>query len=361
MAEEDTSNVVTDDNSAQEVKRFAAAQQQRTLRHPCLSQTQETIVPRTPQHTFVVCADTQLGMLQQSRDMESEMAYCIAAISAINQLGPAFCCVCGDLVEMQASLYTPNRPIGGDPNHCWTEEECDAVQTQQDEAFQRIWSQLDPSIALVCLCGNHDVGNRPTKTTIDRFKSNYGDDYLSFWVNGTFNIVLNSSLFSDPTDSADLYQEQLDWLGQRLCYAKQQHAKCIFVFSHHPWFLYNEDETEMTTFSPLLEEWGGQTIPDSYFHIPIHYRKEALDLFRIYQVDAAFSGHFHQNAVSKSSFGMQMIITSSLSVVLESNGNPTTEPKGQGFRLVTVQHDLEGNGSSTFSHEFIPLNGTPST
>lgn len=297
-------------------------------------------------------------MLQQSRDMESEIAYSIAAVSAINQLRPAFCCVCGDLVEMQASLYTPGiaKDPSKDPNDHWTKEECDQVQTHQDEEFQRIWSQLDPSIALVCLCGNHDVGNRPTKTTIDRFNSIYGDDYLSFWVNGTFNIILNSSLFSDPTNALDLYQEQLDWLGQRLSYAKQQQAKCIFVFSHHPWFLYNDDETELASFSPLIEEWGGQReIPDSYFHIPIQFRKDALELFRTYQVDAAFSGHFHQNVLSKSSFGMSMIITSSLSVVLESNGNPTKEPKGPGFRLVSVQHDVEGNGPSTFSQEFIPL------
>jgi serine/threonine-protein phosphatase CPPED1 len=362
MGEKDATKVVNDKS---QIERFAAAQQQRTLRHPVLCQ-QETTTASTAiaaaSHTFVVAADTQLGMLRHSLNMDAEIAYSKAAVSAINKLRPAFCCVCGDLVEMTASLYTPGKAKdpAKDPNDCWTEEECDQVQTQQDEAFQSIWSQLDPSIALVCLCGNHDVGNRPTKATIDRFKSNYGDDYLSFWANGTFNIILNSNLFSDPAGALDLYQEQVDWLRQRLAYAQQHQAKCIFVFSHHPWFLYNDDETELTTFSPCpVEEWGKEEIPDNYFPIPLRYRRVALDLFRRYEVDAAFSGHFHQNVVSKSSFGMHMIITSSLSVVLDSNGNVhTIEPKGQqGFRLVTVQHDLVGNGRSTFSHEFIPLSG----
>jgi serine/threonine-protein phosphatase CPPED1 len=317
-----------------------------------------------------VAADTQLGMLRHSLDMESEISYSKAAVAAINRLRPAFCCVCGDLVEMTASLYVTHRKVGPGitkdpakedpaPHAFWTEEECDRVQTQQDEAFQSIWSQLDPSIALVCLCGNHDVGNRPTKATINRFKSNYGDDYLSFWANGTFNVVLNSNLFNDPTDALDLYQEQLDWLRRRLAHAQEHEAKCIFIFSHHPWFLYHDNEMdELTSASPYpVEAWGEGEIPDSYFHIPRRYRQVALDLFRQYGVDAAFAGHFHQNVVSQSSFGMQMIITSSLSVVLQSNGNVhTAEPIGRpGVRLVTVRHDLEGQGPSTFSHEFIPL------
>lgn len=341
------------DPKSEAVPRFAQAQQDRSVHHPNLI-TCEQCMPTRSEHSFVVAADTQLGMLRQSLCWEVEAAYSRAAVDAINRLKPDFVCVCGDLVEMTASLYTGRTKNSSDCR--WTEEECDAVQAQQDKQFREIWSKLDPDVALVCLCGNHDVGNRPTKATIERFKRNYGDDYLSFWANGTFNIVLNSNLFSDPTNGVqDLYQEQLVWLRKRLVYARAQHAKCIFVFSHHPWFLYSEDEDELSSFSPYIKDWGEGQIPDNYFHIPPKYRAAALELFREFQVDAAFCGHFHQNVLSEASFGMKMIITSSLSVVLDSTGNHTKEPQRQGFRLVTIRHDLKGNEASTFDHKFLPL------
>ena len=62
------------------------------------------------------------------------------------------------------------------------------VFEQQVKDFKRVWSGLNPAIALVCLCGNHDVGNRPTKASIEHWTSSFGDDFLSFWANGTFNV-----------------------------------------------------------------------------------------------------------------------------------------------------------------------------
>ena len=54
-------------------------------------------------------------------------------------------------------------------------------------------------------------------------------------------------------------------------------------------------------------------------------------------VNAAFSGHFHQNVVSKADFGMDMIITAPLSIVLESSGKPKQEEvNGRGIRIVEV-------------------------
>lgn len=64
----------------------------------------------------------------------------------------------------------------------WTEENCNKTQDQQNEDFKRVWDTIDPEIALVCVCGNHDVGNRPNRATVERFRSAFGDDYLAFWV-----------------------------------------------------------------------------------------------------------------------------------------------------------------------------------
>lgn len=206
-----------------------------------------------------------------------------------------------------------------------------------------------------------DVGNRPTKASIERFKRSYGDDYLAFWANGTYNIVLNSALFSDPTGAESLYREQLEWLQERLRYARSKNACFIFVFGHHPWFLYHDDEDvlDLTGTAVLPAEWTGKNeteekpllrpIRDSAFPIPKKYRMKALELFQTYGVDACFAGHFHQNVVSKSSFGMDMIITSSLSMVFESNGIPNSfEPKTRGIRVVEVSENA-------YKHQFFSL------
>ena len=50
------------------------------------------------------------------------------------------------------------------------------VFDQQVRDFKRVWAGLDSDIALVCLCGNHDVGNRPTKESIEHWTSAFGDD-----------------------------------------------------------------------------------------------------------------------------------------------------------------------------------------
>lgn len=167
------------------------------------------------------------------------------------------------------------------------------------------------------------------------------------------------------------------------------------VYSHHPWFLYDEEEDpeSLTGSSPCPEEWKtssnaaiDQTFPDSYFSMPKKYRSQALELFKKYNVDACFSGHFHQNLISKTRWGMDMIITGPLSVVFDSSGkkldkeqekplpprrkmtfeseeamfqsSPSPveeeEPNCRGIRVVDVQ--VNGSPtSSSFKHFFVPL------
>lgn len=164
------------------------------------------------------------------------------------------------------------------------------------------------------------------------------------------------------------------------------------VFGHHPWFLYDEEEDpeSLTGASPYPKEWqsssrpSNQTFPDSYFSMPKKYRSEAMELFRKYNVAACFSGHFHQNLVSKTRWGMDMIITGPLSVVFDSTGkkqqeeglsrprrkmtfeseeammidnesnSSADEPNCRGIRVVDVQVN-ESSASSGFSHWFVPL------
>jgi Calcineurin-like phosphoesterase len=200
---------------------------------------------------------------------------------------------------------------------------------------------------------------------MDRYRRHFGDDYFTFWTNGSYNIVLNTNVFNnplddpadDPTEAYDIYVTQLKWLEDRLSYARcraKPPARNIFVFGHHPWFLYEENEVaeSMTGVSPVPTP--NKYIADSYFHIPLPYRQKALQMFRQYHVTAAFSGHFHQNLVSQTSWGMPMIITSSLSMILDSTGKPPdSEPSTQGIRLVRVSGGADA--VTPFQHEFIPV------
>ena len=187
-----------------------------------------------------------------------------------------------------------------------------------------------------------------------------------------YNIVLNSSLISDSTNAEDLYEEQYQWLQERLEYARNiKHAKLIFIFTHHPWFLYDENEDAKDLHgTSIIVDFHAPTvkIPDGYFHIPKQRRLKYMKLFQQYNVTACFSGHFHQNLISKTSFGMDMIITGPLSVILQSDGIPPSkrrslssssddlnddvdEPNTRGIRLVEVN----GDGDGSFTHQFLPL------
>ena len=229
----------------------------------------------------------------------------------------------------------------------------------------------------------------------------------------------------NPSSAQTIYKTQLRWLEERLRYAQDHDAKQIYgkfsiiiwnllilyyhnlilcvwafivipigliVFGHHPWFLYDEDEEpeSLTGASPYPPEWqssspSNQTFPDAYFSMPKKYRSQALELFQKYNVNACFSGHFHQNLISKTRWGMDMIITAPLSVLFNSTGKeidrekkshlsrqkmtfkseeamlfdsdssaPIEEPNCRGVRIV----DVEVNDSavtSSFSHWFVSL------
>lgn len=315
-------------------------------------------------HTFVVCADSQLGMTSLNKEWETELHYSRLAVEKINLLQPRpkFVCICGDLVDMENSFYYNN------PNSLkdYELDECERIQKQQFEDFQKVFNGLHPDIAVVCLCGNHDIGNRPTPASIEKFRDAFGDEYLAFWVNGTYNIVLNNVLFTNPDGAEKIFIQQLDWLEERLEYANRHQAAQIFVFAHHPWFLYH-DEEDHEDFAPDVgssfpSEWNdgsgkfdGAVFPDEYFTVPKKYRKIAMDLFREYHVAACFSGHFHQNLVSKSSFGMDMIVTGPLSMVFNSKGKPNQpEANGRGFRVVEVSVNTDNRtlGNGHFVHHF---------
>ena len=102
---------------------------------------------------FVQAADTQLGMIDSWGDgsvgaqypnitWEREIELCTQTVELLNRMNPkpAFFIVCGDLVDA-----FPDK---------WPE-----IRKAQEQDFFKVFSGLDKDIPLVCVCGNHDIGN----------------------------------------------------------------------------------------------------------------------------------------------------------------------------------------------------------
>ncbi|QDT34806.1 metallophosphoesterase [Thalassoglobus polymorphus] len=253
---------------------------------------------------FLQLADTQYGMFTGNKGFEKEAALTQQAVEHINRLQPRFVIVCGDLTNA-----TPDQ----------TRYQAQVKQYHQD------FSKVDTEIPLVCVCGNHDVGNRPTSKSIASYQKNFGDDYFSFWAGGVCNIVLNSSVLKDPTGAPEVLAAQQTWLEQKLLEAQQSKAKHIFLFQHHPMFLQKEDE------------------PDQYFNIPLERRAPLLDQLKQAEVRAIFAGHYHRNAYGRAG-EMEMITT-----------GPVGRPLGKdpsGFRIVIVQE-------TSIQHQYYGMDDVP--
>jgi 3',5'-cyclic AMP phosphodiesterase CpdA len=253
---------------------------------------------------FLQLADTQYGMFTRNKGFEQEASLAQQAVEHINRLRPRFVIVCGDLTNAT-------------PEH--------ARYRAQVAQYHQEFSKVDAEIPLVCVCGNHDIGNRPTPKSIVSYRENFGDDYFSFWVGGVCNIVLNSSVLKDPSDAPDVLAAQQTWLHEQLRDAKAAKATHILLFQHHPLFLAKEDE------------------PDQYFNIPLERRTPLIDQLKQADVRAVFAGHYHRNAYGVAGT-MEMITT-----------GPVGRPLGKdpsGFRIVTV---LE----SKIEHQYWGMDDVP--
>ena len=71
----------------------------------------------------------------------AEIELCRQTVDLLNRMKPrpAFFIVCGDLVDA-----FPDK---------WPE-----IRAAQERDFFKVFSKLDKDIPLVCVCGNHDVG-----------------------------------------------------------------------------------------------------------------------------------------------------------------------------------------------------------
>ncbi|XP_042363806.1 serine/threonine-protein phosphatase CPPED1 [Plectropomus leopardus] len=254
---------------------------------------------------FIQAADPQLGLMKAWRDGDcdgggdewaEEVELTKQAVEAVNQLQPRprFMVLCGDLVHAM-----PDTPF----------------REGQEQDLKAALKGTDPSIPLVFVSGNHDLGNTPTPRSLEQYCSAWGDDYFSFWVGGVLCLVLNSQLFYDASACPHQKEAQETWLEEQLSRASsstEPKPKHVLVFQHIPLYLKSPDEE------------------DDYFNLQRTVRQNLLDRFKRAGVKAVFSGHYHRNAGGCHG-GLDMVVSSAIGCQL---GEDT-----HGLRVVVVTAD----------------------
>lgn len=264
---------------------------------------------------FVQGADTQFGLIErylekkENYGWEKEKALARKCVEKINRLKPKpkFFVLCGDLCDAYPE---------------WTE-----IRKQQEADFWNIFKDIDPSIPLVCVCGNHDVGDQPTKIAVEKYRSSFGDDYFSFWVGGVLFIVINSQYFFDDTQIPELAKEQEEWLDTQLEKSKMSRHGAV-LFQHIPWFLTDPGDEK-----------------EAYFAIPYPKRKVMLEKLHKAGVRYIFAGHLHRNLIGHYK-DIESVVTSAVGGQI---GNDKS-----GFRIVKVL-------DKQISHTYYPFDEAPET
>jgi serine/threonine-protein phosphatase CPPED1 len=229
---------------------------------------------------FIQITDPQFGMFENNNGFEKETILYEKAVAKINNLHPDFVVITGDFIN--------------DPN-----------SIAQIEEFKRITAKIDPKIPVYYTPGNHDLGQNPDEQSIRKYIKNYRSDKFSFIHKGSAFIGFNTSLIKAKLVKPE--QEQYNWLIKKL--KESQGAQHIILFCHYPFFIKTVDE------------------PTAYSNIDLEYRKKYLDLFNNNNVEAVFSGHYHNNSLA--TYGkIQLVTTSAL-------GKPLGEAPS-GLQIVKV-------------------------
>jgi len=251
---------------------------------------------------FIQMADPQFGFFTANQDFARETANFERAIAAANRLRPAFVVVCGDLTHRAG----------------------DAAQIAE---YTRIAAQLDKSIPLYNVPGNHDLALPLSPASVRAYRQVFGPDHYTFENHGLFGIVINTSLIKEPSLAPEEAAAQEAWLRGTIEQARRTRRGPIVVFQHHSWFLARADE------------------PDQYYNLPTATRRNLLDLLERGGVSHVFAGHYHRNALGRD--GKLEMVTS----------GPVGRPLGSdpsGFRIVTVRGD-------SVTHRYYSLDSIPPT
>ena len=244
---------------------------------------------------FLQLSDPQFGFIDNNKSISAETEAMNKAVTAINQLKPPFVVITGDFVNNSKSK-------------------------EQIAAYKSMIAQIDPSVKVYMIPGNHDIG-KVSRASIDNYKKNYGETHFSFRYGDCAFIGIDSNIIKEEDKERE--EVQFKWLEQEL--QKTKDARFKFVFTHCSVFLKRMDE------------------PVNYSNFSLPMREKYVRLFQKYGVNAIFVGHLHNNAYGKVG-DMEMITIGPVGKVLGTGY--------QGMNLVKVYPDR-------FISEFIALNQFP--
>lgn len=244
---------------------------------------------------FLQLSDPQFGFMDNNKSISAETEAMNKAVTAINQLKPPFVVITGDFVNNSKSK-------------------------EQIAAYKSMLAQIDSSVKVYMIPGNHDIG-KVSRASIDNYKKNYGETHFSFRYGDCAFIGIDSNIIKEEDKERE--EVQFKWLEQEL--QKTKDARFKFVFTHCSVFLKRMDE------------------PVNYSNFSLPMREKYVRLFQKYGVNAIFAGHLHNNAYGKVG-NMEMITIGPVGKVLGTGY--------QGMNLVKVYPDR-------FISEFIALNQFP--
>ena len=244
---------------------------------------------------FLQLSDPQFGFIDNNKSISAETEAMNKAVTAINQLKPPFVVITGDFVNNSKSK-------------------------EQIAAYKSMIAQIDSSVKVYMIPGNHDLG-KVSRASIDKYKKNYGETHFSFRYGDCAFIGIDSNIIKEEDKERE--EVQFKWLEQEL--QKTKDARFKFVFTHCSVFLKRMDE------------------PVNYSNFSLPMREKYVRLFQKYGVNAIFAGHLHNNAYGKVG-NMEMITIGPVGKVLGTGY--------QGMNLVKVYPDR-------FISEFIALNQLP--
>jgi len=243
--------------------------------------------PATEAFTFVQVCDTQLGMGGYDQDVIRFNQ----AVRVINALEIDFSVICGDLVH-----------------------------NYNDQSVAD-YLQIKSGLTTPCYhaAGNHDVGNTPTVSSLERYRADMGPDYFSFEHKGYTFVIANTSLWKAPVAGESETHDA--WFRQTLEAARDKNSP-IFIVQHYPVYVTRSDEA------------------DGYYNLPLAKRSELLALFEDCGVVAVLTGHRHELIIAEYQ-GIQLVTGETTSKNFD--GRPF------GFRLWHV------DSPTSARHEFVAL------
>jgi len=273
-------------------------------------------------YEFICMGDPQIGMGDQVKEEE----FSRLAVEFINKRKDRikFVVVCGDHTHNLEGLWSKGDAEGGRKK-----------RIQELAAFKDIYSKLDNTIPLVCVCGNHDVGNKPTEKTIQLYKEEFGDDYLSFWCGGVKFTVLNSQIVQGLSSSDELSVAHEKWADEEFERKHENEPVHSVVMCHIPPFCWDAEENHTN------------------FNWPKDKREMWLEKMVKANVKKVYSSHYHRRAGGWYK-DLEVVVSGALGTNIRTKETPLDFQKSR-IDEINFKLSYEGFGGVEASEEISGL------